>query len=57
MTEDTDSSGIHAVMGYEQMDALFSPQLLAVHQLSSVTRGKDTDFSFVTHLYILNYLK
>lgn len=57
MTEDTDSSGFHAVMGYEQTDALFSPQSLAVHQLSSVTCGKDTDVSFVSHLYILSYLK
>lgn len=43
VTEDTDSSGFHVAMGYEQMDALLRSQLLAVHQLSSVKSGKDTD--------------
>lgn len=31
----------HAVIGYEQMDALFSSQSLAVHQLSSAKSGSD----------------
>lgn len=34
--------GFHAVMGYEQIDALFSSQSLAVHQLSSAKSGRDT---------------
>lgn len=33
--------GFHALIGYEQMDALFSSQSLAVHQLSSTKSSRD----------------
>ena len=33
--------GLQAVIGYEQMDALFRSQSVAVHQLSSAGQGRD----------------
>ena len=33
--------GFHAVSGYEQMDALFTSQSAAVHQVSSAKEGRD----------------
>lgn len=39
--QDVSLCRFHAVIGYEQIDALFSSQSLAVHQLSSAKSGSD----------------